>query len=196
MTLQTPAPIEHTNLSPTARTAGSLVRDLESGQLDVDPPYQRGEVWTIDQRRDLVRSWLTGLPAGVVVLSDRANENWRRATENVYSTGAAIWAVVDGKQRILAAQAWVNGELAVPASWFDDELVAETEETDDGRYLRFTGLTVPGQRKIELRSQLQVVEFRTAATVADEALMYLLVNGGGTPQTGADMANAARTAER
>jgi hypothetical protein len=32
------------------------------------------------------------------------------------------------------------------------------------------------------------------STVAEEAEIYLLVNGAGTPQTDADMANAARIA--
>lgn len=32
------------------------------------------------------------------------------------------------------------------------------------------------------------------ATVQEEAAVYLLVNGGGTPQTDADMSNAARIA--
>lgn len=101
MTRQTPTHIEHTTLNPRARGAHDIVRQVEEGQLDVDPPYQRGSVWTSDQRVALVRSWMIGLPAGVIIISDRDNPNWAAATEDVYKAGAAVWAAVDGKQRIL-----------------------------------------------------------------------------------------------
>ncbi|MCM2430947.1 DUF262 domain-containing protein [Streptomyces sp. RKAG337] len=193
MTRQTLAPIQHTSLAPSARPASTLVRSVDDGQLDLDPPYQRGAVWTVDQHIALVRSWLTGLPAGVVILSDRGNPAWAAATEDVYETGAAIWAAVDGKQRILTAKGWFDSQFAVPSSWFDPALVAETEATSDGPYVRHCGLTEAGQLKFDRRAQFQVAEFRTAASIADEAAAFVLVNGGGTPQSRDDM-NRARSA--
>ncbi|MFI5748880.1 hypothetical protein ACIBBE_23795 [Streptomyces sp. NPDC051644] len=138
----------------------------------------------------LVRSWLTGLPTGVVILSDRENPQWTGVNGDVYTTGTAKWAVVDGKQRLLTAQSWFTDNLAVPASWFAPNLIAETEQTEDGPYVRHSGLTRPGRLKFKHRAMLQVSEFKTAATLADEAVMFLLVNGGGTPQTDQDMQRA------
>lgn len=194
MTRQTPAPIEHTSLAPSARPASTLVRSVDDGQLDLDAPYQRGAVWTLDQHIALVHSWLTGLPAGVVILSDRGNPAWAAATEDVYETGAAIWAAVDGKQRILTAKKWFDSDFAVPASWFDPALVAETEPTSDGPYVRHRGLTVAGRLKFDRRAQFQVAEFRTAAGIADEAATFVLVNGGGTSQGRDDMDRARSVA--
>jgi hypothetical protein len=77
---------------------------------------------------------------------------------------------------------------------FPSEHVASTEDTDDGPYVRYTGLTVPGQRLFANRALLMIAETKDCATEADEARFYLLVNGGGTQQTDADMANAARVA--
>jgi hypothetical protein len=190
-TLQTAAPLEHTNLGTTSQLARQLVKTVRDGYTELSPPYQRGHVWTLSQRRALIRSWLLGLPTGVVILSDRAQSDWSRGTGDVYKTeGAAVWAVVDGKQRISAAMAWLDSEFTVPASWFAAGLVAETEQTEDGPYVRHRGLTKPGQLKLEQQASFAVAEFKTASTVADEAEIYLLVNGGGTPQTGEDMQRA------
>lgn len=81
----------------------------------------------------------------------------------------------------------------VPASWFPPEYVAMTHETDDGPYVRYTGLTEVGRRVFDRTAHLP---FGTAAvgTVEAEAAIYLRVNGGGTAQTDADMSRAANVA--
>ncbi|MFJ4741338.1 DUF262 domain-containing protein [Streptomyces sp. NPDC088775] len=195
MTRQTPTHLEHTTLNPRARGAHDLVRLVAEGQLDVDPPYQRGSVWTEDQRVALVRSWMIGLPAGVIIISDRDNAHWAAAMGDVYKSGTAIWAAVDGKQRLLTAQLWFTGQFAVPASWFDPAVVEQTELTEDGPYVRYSGLSEPGRLKFDRRAQFQVAEFRTAGRINDEATMYLLVNGGGTPHTAQEMQHAWEIAE-
>lgn len=196
MTRQTATPLEHTSLNPSARQAREVVRTVADRRTLLDPPYQRGDVWTEDQRVALIESWLRGLPAGVVILADRGTEKWRKANpgRDPYEAGGAFWAVIDGKQRLTTALLWFGGELAVPASWFPTEHVASAEDTEDGPYVRYTGLTVPGQRIFSNRALLMVAETKACATEADEARFYLLVNGSGTQQTEDDMANAARVA--
>lgn len=196
MTRQTGAPLHHNSLNPTYRAARDLVDLIANGSMLLDPPYQRGDVWTLDQRIALVESWLRGLPTHVVTLSDRATEMWRQATGvDVYETGKGMWAVVDGKQRLTTAIKWFANEFAVPASWFPADHVAETEDTDDGPYVRHDGLTPKGRRFFDRRGSLLVAETKECATEADEAAFYLLVNGGGTPQANTDMARAARIAK-
>jgi len=195
MTRQTAAPLEHTSLSPSYREAKGLVDHINDGALLLDPPYQRGSVWTLDQRIALVESWLRGLPAGVVILADRGNEAWRRAgNPDPCETGKGMWAVIDGKQRLTTALMWFSSEFAIPASWAPAEFVETTEHTDDGPYVRHNGLSVVGQRFTRSRFGLMVAETKDCANESDEARFYLLVNGGGTQQTEADMANAARVA--
>lgn len=193
MTRQTPAPLEHISLNPAYREAYGFVQHINDGALLLDPPYQRGSVWTTDQRVALVESWLRGLPAGVVILSDRATERW--ADRGPYETGRGIWAVIDGKQRLTTARMWFAGEFAIPASWLPADWVREAEDTGDGPYVRFTGLTVVGRRIMKRRCGFMIAETRDCANEADEARFYLLVNGGGTAQTDADMANAEQVAE-
>ena len=50
-------------------------------------------------------------------------------------------------------------------------------------------MTLQTVRPIE-RATLQIAEAKSCTNVADEASIYLLVNGGGTPQTDADLLNA------
>ncbi|MFB7376536.1 DUF262 domain-containing protein [Kitasatospora purpeofusca] len=191
MTQQTDAPLRHTTLNTSYRTAKQMARLAAEGDLDLNPPYQRGGVWTTDQRIALVKSWLTGIPAGTVIISDRGNAARAKANgRSVYDTGEPTWACIDGKQRITTARFWFDDQFAVPASWFPAEYVATTEETGDGPYVRFSGLTRPGRLQFERMATLQVAEAQTAETVQDEAAIYLLVNGGGTAQTDDDLAQA------
>lgn len=195
MTRQTVAPLVHTTLSATNRRAIDLVRLVERNELDLRPAYQRGHVWTGDQQMALVRSWLLGIPTGVVILSDRENHNWAKANRATpLALGEASWACIDGQQRITTAQLWFGGHFGVPATWFDPQYIEDAVMTDDGPYVGHTGLTVTGQRMVDSRALIQVAEAKTCASVAEEAAIYLLVNGGGTPQSDADMANAQHIA--
>lgn len=193
MTRQTPAPLIHLSLSAGDRQVRELARSFrETFGLDLQPPYQRGRVWSDDQKVALIRSWLTGTPTGVVIFNDRATTEWQEA--NGYDPterGEPIYACIDGQQRISAAIDWFEDQLAVPASWFDADDVTVTEDTADGPYVRWSGLTLPRQRHFANRALLTVAAARVA-TIQEEAAIYLLVNGGGTPQTDADMGNAAR----
>jgi hypothetical protein len=193
MTRQTTQPIEHHSLGATNRFADFFVRTVESGDMILDAPYQRGNVWTEDQRIGLIRSWLHGFPIGAVILNDRGGPWWTEANPGSRFGLGPAYSVVDGKQRILTTIAWFAGQFAVPASWFPADRVDATEDTDDGPYVRFTGLTRVGQRFAENRMVLPCAEGKLP-TVQAEAEVYLLVNGGGTPQTDADMARAAQIA--
>ncbi|MET9190102.1 DUF262 domain-containing protein [Streptomyces tendae] len=196
MTRQTAAPLEHLSLNAADRQAREIARSFsESFGLDLNPPYQRGRVWNEDQKIALIRSWLTGTPTGVVIFNDRSTPEWKAANGyDPIDRDEAMYACIDGQQRISTAQAWFASELAVPASWFDPTDVETTEATDDGPYVRWSGLTLPRQRHFANRAHLTVATARVA-TIQEEAAIYLLVNGGGTPQTDADMLNAARVAE-
>jgi uncharacterized protein DUF262 len=194
-TRQTTVPIEHTNFSPTFQRASALVRQVNEGHLDLRPPYQRGSVWTSEQQVSLVESWLRGVPTGTVVFADRINNIWRGPDGQPAVPGTtAMYACIDGQQRITTAIRWFRSEFAVPASWFKPEWVAQTELTDDGPYVRHSGLTKAGMNFLELRASIQIAEARTCASIADEARIYLLLNEGGTSQTSADLDNARRVA--
>lgn len=177
MTRQTSAPLKPQHLSARNGSARELARFVQDGDLILDAPYQRGSVWTEDQRVALIKSWILGVPIPAVTLNDR---DYR-------------FYAVDGKQRIETAVAWFAGDLAVPASWFPSDVVENTVDTDDGEYVTHKGLVDSERTHQGMMWTLAVVEGKLP-TEADEAALYLLVNGGGTAQTDADMANAVRIA--
>lgn len=194
MSRQTSSPLVHNSLNAANNRARQWTRAVEDGLVDFNPAYQRGSVWTLDQRIALIRSWLTGLPIPALIINDRGTYDWQRANgTNPLDTGISLYAVIDGQQRLRTAMAWFAGEFAIPASWVDSDFIDTIEDTDDGPYVRHTGLTEIGKRLIENRITVPVAEAKVA-TVEEEAAIYLLVNGGGTPQTDADMANASRIA--
>lgn len=190
MTRQTTAPLQRVPMSSSKESIVQLLRQWRDGSLDVNPPYQRGDVWTLDQRVNLIRSLLRGTAIPAIITNQRPD-------------GDVLRAVVDGKQRLTTLRMWFDGELAVPASWFPAEMVVTAidleaegladEYGDTGPYVFFTGLTGIGQGATT-RIAVPVVEAQ-APTVADEAEIYLLVNGMGTAQTAEDMSRAARIAD-
>jgi uncharacterized protein DUF262 len=192
MTRQTSGPIEPARLSATNRSARELARLAGDGTIDINTPYQRGDVWDLDQRISLIRSWMLGLPIPAVIVNDRRDGLW--ADNNPSNDLNVCYGCIDGKQRLTTAMMWFSGELRVPASWFPSECVEHTTDTDDGPYVRFTDLTMPEQRNAGMTWTMPLAEAKVA-TIQDEAAIYLLVNGGGTPQSDADMDNARRIAE-
>lgn len=183
MTFQTSEPLHHRNLQPSARAASDLIHFFHDGDVTVDAPYQRGAVWTTEQRMLLIKSLLLGIPVPAIIINRREDA----------PVGEPFYAVIDGKQRMLALSAWFKSELAVPASWFPAEYVESAVDTDDGPYVFRAGLSPVADRMFRNRAILPVAE-TAVDTVQEEAAIYLLVNGAGTSQTDDDMANAAHVA--
>ncbi|WP_048545646.1 DUF262 domain-containing protein [Nostocoides jenkinsii] len=184
--LQTDVPIQHQSLHAENRSMVELVGQLDRGDLTLDAPYQRGHVWTGNQRRLLIRSILQGVPIPAVIVNDRSL--WPADDD------APLCAVIDGKQRIEAVRRFVQNELDVPASWFEPDRVESTIETADGPYVRYGDLSVVGRRFFANRATIPVARGRFA-TVREEAEIYLLVNGAGTDQSADDLLNAQRVAD-
>lgn len=185
--LQTAAPVTGLEHSAYNRSARELARKVTDGSLEMNPPYQRGSVWTPRQRALLVKSLLMRLPIPAVMINDRSS--WPGVRDDV----TVPWdAVIDGKQRLEATAAWFDDELPVPASWFPAEAVVETTPTADGPYVTFSQLTKNGQG-MTMRAVLPAIEVKLP-TVEAEAEYYGLVNTGGTAQTDEDLARAAAVA--
>lgn len=186
MATQPAGPLVHIPMAASARPAADMVHSIVKGDVDLDPPYQRGHVWTATQRVALIRSITLGVPIAAIILNDRMGGGWPIN----HDAGEPIYAVIDGKQRLSTLRLWFAGSLAVPAAWFP----ADEVDCADGDYLRYSGLTRTAQRRWENRAVLATVTAQLR-TLAAEAEVYGLVNGGGTPQTAADMARAAAVAE-
>jgi hypothetical protein len=191
MTYQTDGPLADLRLGVSASVWEGVIGQVQKAWMTLDAPYQRGHVWTREQRIMLIKSILTGTPIPTLIINDRPDRMWSDSKGNV--TGPAA-AVIDGKQRITTVEMFYRDDLAVPASWFEARMVERTEMTGDGPYVRWSGLNIIQQRRFN--NSVVPVAHAQVGSVEAEAEIYLRVNGTGTAQTAADLANAARVAGR
>jgi len=192
-TLQTGQPLERLSVPVSNRHADFFLDQRRhnnpgeplKGGLELDAPYQRGDVWTTRQQQLLFKSFMAGIPVPAVVVNDRFGAGFR------HPDGAEDWryAVVDGKQRISALFAWFDDQLALPASWFDPDHIEATTDTSDGKYLYCSQLSTTGQRVLRNALLLPVAEAKLVS-VREEAAYYLLLNNGGVAHTDADLDRA------
>ena len=77
-----------------------LSQHINDGSLDLDPPYQRGHVWTLKQQQNFL---------GFVLEGGRPPEAFVR---ELAFDKPPFFEVVDGKQRMTALHKWWMGEIS------------------------------------------------------------------------------------
>lgn len=205
-------------------TSRYMLRFHDEDMFDLDAPYQRGSVWTLEQRQALVKSLLMGLPIGAVVIA-----KLDYSTEKCYR-------VIDGKQRIETLRAFEANEFGCPRDWFEDDEVdpafgykADLVFWDDlspyGRR-HFEGIAFPSLefestyyhvktdrtrpcghcdgkgcymrecKDGQVAVRYDVVHRTHEEQIAAEAEIFLLLNGGGTEQDPAHLEAVAEIASQ
>lgn len=163
------------HLRQTNRSIEVFKHWQDEGWLELNAPYQRGDVWGIKRRQNLIKSILIGVPIPSIVVNDRSS------SEGVWSEGLseASWkfAVIDGKQRITTILRFLRSELSVPADWFHPHLIMNVCEEG---LLFFHDLQIHGQRKFSNKS-IAVSEGRLD-TIEAEKEVFDLINFGGLAQ--------------
>lgn len=187
MSLQTERPLHRLRATATNRRLSDLVGMVNRGDMSLTAPYQRGDVWTVNQRVGLIRSLLLGVPIPAIVINDRGSQDWIEGPIGEYDP---FYVVIDGKQRLQTMVDWFAGRFFVPASWWEPEHAEDIIPTGDGLYVRWQGLSQIGQRVFTNHATIAVCEGRLAS-VREEAEVFGLVNGQGTPMTSVDMRRAA-----
>lgn len=134
---------------------GSLERWKEAYGLELDPDFQRAHVWSRAQQIAYVEYVLMG---GEVA----KNITWNCVGWDRTSTAGPI-QLVDGKQRLEAARAFLRDELPVFGHRF-------SEFKDRMRYMTSFRFRVCSLEKRE-----------------DVLRLYLNINAGGTPHTKAEI---------
>lgn len=175
-----PPPLLEVRTIRSALTLGEFYTRPE--EIDLAAPYQRPSVWELEQRRKLIESIMRGVPIAAIVLSDLGNKS------DVH------WRVVDGKQRLETVIGFTQDEFSVPGHWFRPESLVDGEEARGGD-VRWSDLSKVW--KMDFRGRTLVVEQLRHEHDATEAEMieaeedlYLLINGGGTAHTEADLDRA------
>ena len=143
---------------------------IRENWLELNPPYQRGDVWGTKRRQNLIRSVLLGVPIPSVVVNDRMEAKF-------VGDGPIKYAVIDGKQRITSIRMFMNGELLVPLDWFGLEHVHENHIQDQISFLNLSDL---GKRCFS-RIPIAVSEGKLK-TIQEEKEVFDLINFGGLAQ--------------
>lgn len=176
------APLKHRSITSSARSLADMVHSVESGDLALDTPYQRGDVWTVDQQRNLIKSLLLGIPIAALVINRRGdNRAWEQRSGAV-GMNEPYYACIDGKQRLTAVRLWLGNQLRVPGGWF--------EGMPPGELVTYGQLAIAPQRFFRNQAILPVAE-ATLGSVAEEAEVYDLINTAGTAHSTEDLARAS-----
>ena len=85
--------------------------DLEStGQLDLNPPYQRRSVWNSKDRKFFLDTIFRGFPCPPIYLHKTIKD------------GRSVYAVVDGKQRLETILSFRDNKIALPCEFGDTRM--------------------------------------------------------------------------
>jgi hypothetical protein len=68
------------------------------GRLDIEPPWQRKDVWSLKRKRELIKSLILGIPLPSIILHNKAGSR----------------AIIDGKQRLTAIIQFLRNEWKLP----------------------------------------------------------------------------------
>ncbi|MGJ4941671.1 DUF262 domain-containing protein [Bradyrhizobium sp. HKCCYLS1011] len=79
-------------------TVETIVRQIERGNIDLNPKFQRRNAWTDEKRSKLIESLLIGVPVPEIVLAEDQSRK-----------GAFL--VIDGKQRLLAVAGFLESKF-------------------------------------------------------------------------------------
>lgn len=91
------------HLSPSDPDLSTLVKKIEKKRLDLQPNFQRGEVWGLQKKQRLIDSILRGWhipPIHVIQVPNSSKQE-----------------VLDGQQRLAAIRDFVNGKFAFNSSF-------------------------------------------------------------------------------
>jgi hypothetical protein len=136
----------------------TIEKGLQSWDIDVSPDYQRGHVWTDEQRSAFCGYWLQGGTTPTL---------WIWHPPEVMGNGPRP-ELIDGKQRLTALLKWWHGEIPADA----DGRMIWVHDTD---------------KRFRVYHSIHLTFVRLADR-ADVLRFYLRLNGGGTPHSPDELA--------
>jgi len=144
----------------------------DESYLELNPTYQRGDVWSEERQRNLIKSFLMRIPIPSIIVNDRFKANW---SSDGWGDDSICYAVIDGKQRITSFLKFLRGDLPIPKSWVGIEGSGD---------IVFSDLPVATKRSIHNKT-IGVCE-ASLPDIESEEEVFNLVNFGGVPQGESD----------
>ncbi|PUA34795.1 hypothetical protein C8Z91_33510 [Paenibacillus elgii] len=138
-----------------------LVNRYKRGDIDLQPLYQRGDVWGIEMKRNLLESIMMNFPVPPLIFAEKERGKWE---------------VIDGQQRLRAIIDYVDGKFGVKH--------ASISGLEDAY---FTDLEVSMQRKIQ-EYLFFVFILKKNADPDIKFDLFQRINSNGTALTGYEIA--------
>lgn len=89
-----PLLVQEVVVNSTDWTTETLVLQINKGNIELNPIFQRRDAWTIQRKSAFIESLVLGLPVPQIVLAERRDARGR-------------YIVIDGKQRLLSLRQFV-----------------------------------------------------------------------------------------
>jgi len=120
----------------TIHTIAWFADQHRSNKLDLEPPYQRGDlVWSRDYQAFFIDTILRNYPAPAIFLHVETSKD-----------GYTIYRVVDGKQRLTAIFEFIEGNFTVPKKYGKQEYIGvEFDDLSDNLKQNFWEYDLPVQ---------------------------------------------------
>ena len=136
---------------------GSSLQDLtwfldlnKTGQLDLDPPYQRKSVWTLKDRTYFLDTIFKGYPSPAIFVHKETDDQ-----------GKTIYHVVDGKQRLQTILMFVQNEIHIGKDFGDQNFnnkIFDDLSTEQKQIFWNYVITVEFVESIETQSVNQIFD--------------------------------------
>ena len=113
------------------RTTETIANQLEKGNIDINPKFQRRDAWTQEEKSRLIESLMLGLPVPTIILAEMKDKK-------------NSFVVIDGKQRLLSIKQFCSKKeeftkLRLKRMEVLSELDGKTMQdlTENSKYERF-----------------------------------------------------------
>jgi len=107
----------------------TLVSRMDAGEIDLQPDFQRQEVWSVQKQRKLIDSIL---------------REWSMPPIHLIDSGSSVLEVLDGQQRLAAIRDFVHGKITV-----DGNIAPRNEYVAALHGLKYNNLSSDAKRRID-----------------------------------------------
>lgn len=145
----------------TRRSISWLRRTNDDGRLEMSPPYQRGPVWSAQQKSSLIETILLEYPIPEIYMQDV-----------VTADGSERHVVVDGQQRIRAVLEFISDEydISVKGSRWEGLSFSELRNEDRLKIFEYSFVTriLPTISDEQIRAIFQRINRNTVSLNSQE----------------------------
>ena len=149
-----------------------LFQLIDRGQLDIEPAWQRKDIWPLRKKRELIRSLILGIPLPSIILHKKSGR----------------WSIIDGKQRLTSIVKYLRNEFKLPAY---PAKVGRLHEASRAFYDMDGKRSLPPDIRTSLDLQeIPALEFRDVPEARLREIFHLY-NVAGVKLNAAEIRNAA-----